>query len=97
MFSIDPDKPNIPAIARILSVLGMLSLIGSPVALLLSLSGIQAINGTYAVLGAIAAFVIALVLIGQAKTIELLAVVSTRVKSRFAIEHAVMPMAAAPA
>jgi hypothetical protein len=97
MFQIDPDKPNVPAIARILYLFGMLGLIGSIASMLLAFSGFPWVNETYAVAGAGAAFVLAVLMIGQAKTVELLAVVSARVKSRFAIDHAVIPGAAAPA
>jgi endonuclease/exonuclease/phosphatase (EEP) superfamily protein YafD len=96
VFAIDPDKPDIPPIARILSGLGLLCLLGSVVALLLAFSGYTWVTDTYAMAGALGAFLLAVVMIGQAKTIELLAVVSARVKSRFAIERAVMPATAAP-
>ena len=91
MFEIDPDKPNIPPIARILSALGIFTLFGSVIALLLAFSKYQWVNDTYAMVGAVAAFVVAVMLVGQAKAIELLAVISTRVKSRFAIDHAGLP------
>jgi len=87
MFEIDPDKPNIPALARILSGMGMLCLIGSVASLMLAFSGYEWINETYAMAGAVAAFLVALIFAGQAKILELLAVVSARVKSRFAIEN----------
>lgn len=96
MFANDPDKPNTPAIGRILSVLGMISLIASPVSMLLAFSRMAAVNQTYAIVGAIAAFVVGVIMIGQAETLKWLAVVSARVKSRFAIEHAMMPTAPAP-
>lgn len=86
VFEVDPDKPNIPAIARILSGMGVLSLIASGISILLSFSGYDWINETYAMIGAVAAFVLALIFVGQAKTVELLAIVSARVRSRFAIE-----------
>lgn len=86
MFEIDPDKPDIPALARILSGIGMLCLIGSVVAALLSFASYDWINEAYAMAGAVAGFLLALVFFGQAKILELLAVVSARVKSRFAIE-----------
>ena len=91
MFEIDPDKPNIPPIARILSALGIFTLFGSVIALLLAFSKYQWVNDTYAMVGAVVAFVVAVMLVGQAKAIELLAVISTRVKSRFAIDHAGLP------
>lgn len=86
MFEIDPDKPNIPALARILSGMGMLFLVGSVLALLLAFSRYAWVNEIYAMAGSVGAFLLALVLLGQAKTLELLAVVSARLKSRFAIE-----------
>ncbi len=86
MFEIDPDKPNIPALARILSGMGMLCLIGSAVSLMMAFSKYSWINETYAMIGAVAAFLLALLFAGQAKTLELLAVVSARLKSRFAID-----------
>jgi len=86
VFEIDPDKPNIPALARILSGMGMLCLIGSITSLILAFSGYEWINEAYAMAGAVAAFLVGLIFAGQAKILELLAVVSARVRSRFAIE-----------
>ena len=86
VFEIDPDKPDIPALARILSGMGMLCLIGSVMAILLAFSNYDWINETYAMAGAVAAFLLALVFAGQAKILELLAVVAARTKSRFAID-----------
>ena len=86
VFEIDPDKPNIPALARILSGMGILCLIGSATSGILAFSGYTWVNEIYAMAGAGGAFLLALVFIGQAKTLELLAVVSARVKSRFAID-----------
>ena len=95
MLTIDPDRPDIPSIARILSALGLLCLLGSIGAMLLALSHYTWVNQVYALVGAGAGLLIGALFIGQAKCIELLAVVSARVKSRFAIEHALMPTAAA--
>jgi hypothetical protein len=86
VFEVDPDKPDIPALARILSGLGILCLIGSAIAAMLAFSKYEWLNETYAMVGAVGGFLLALVFIGQAKTLELLAVVSARVKSRYAIE-----------
>lgn len=86
VFEIDPDKPDIPALARILSAMGILSLLGSILSLLLAFSGYAWVNEIYAMAGAVGAFLLALVFVGQAKTLELLAVVSARLKSRFAID-----------
>src|SRR4051812_2843673 len=86
VFEIDPDKPNIPALARILSGMGILCLVGSLISLMLAFSGYEWINEIYAMSGAVGAFLVALLFVGQAKPLELLAVVSARLKSRFAIE-----------
>lgn len=86
VLNVDPDRPDIPSIARILSGMGVLCLLGSVTGMFLALSGYEWVNDRYAMVGAVAAFLLALVFIGQAKTIELLAVVSARVKSRFAID-----------
>lgn len=96
VFEVDPDKPNIPAIARILSGMGVLSLVGSGICILLSFSGYTWLNETYAMIGAVAAFVLALIFVAQAKTLELLAIVSARVRSRFAIEGLTKSNATAP-
>jgi hypothetical protein len=86
VFEIDPDKPDVPALARILSGMGMLTLVGSMLSMLLAFSGYAWVNETYAMAGAAGAFLLALLFIGQAKTLEMLAVVSARLKSRFALE-----------
>ena len=86
MFELDPDKPQIPALARILSGMGMLLLLGSLTSMMLGFSGYAWVNEIYAMAGAAAAFLLALLFFGQAKTLELMAVVSARVKSRFAME-----------
>jgi hypothetical protein len=86
MFEIDPDKPQIPALARILSGMGMLLLLGSLTSMMLGFSGYAWVNEIYAMAGAITAFLLALLFFGQAKILELMAVVSARVKSRFAME-----------
>jgi len=85
-FDIDPDKPNTPALARILSGMSMLCLIGSAVAAMLSFSAYDWVNEGYAMAVAGGGFLLALLFAGQAKTLELLAVVSARLKSRFAID-----------
>ena len=86
VFEFDPDKPDVPAIARILSGVGFLCLLGAVFAMFLAVSGYVWVNDTYAMIGAGALFFLALILVGQAKTIELLAIVSARVRSRFAID-----------
>ena len=95
VFELDPDRPATPGIARILSVLGSLSLILSVALLIAAFSQFSWINTTYAFGGSAGAFMFAVIMIGQAKTLELLAVVSARVKSRFAIENAMRAPAAA--
>ncbi|MCC6914777.1 MAG: hypothetical protein IT566_13835 [Rhodospirillaceae bacterium] len=97
MFDIDPDKPNIPALARILSGMGLLLLVGSLVSMLLAFSGYAWVNEIYAMAGAGGSFLLALLFLGQAKIIEALAVVSARVKSRFAIDAAAAKVGAVPA
>ena len=94
MFEIDPDKPNIPALARILSGMGLLVLIASALSMMLAFSGYEWVNEIYAIAGAVGAFLIALLLFAQGKIIEQLAVVSARVKSRFAVEGAVKSLSA---
>ena len=85
-FDIDPDRPNIPALARILAWMGYLSLIACVGLMLAAFSRLPWVNPTIAMSASVGAFMFALVMIGQAKTMELLAVVSARVKSRFAME-----------
>ena len=97
MFEIDPDKPNIPALARILSDMGLLLLVASALAMILAFSGYEWANEIYAIAGSIGAFLVALIFLAQAKIIEQLAVVSARIKSRFAVEGAVKTLQAAAA
>lgn len=89
MFDVDPDKPNIPALARILSGMGLLLLVGCVSGLMLAFSGYAWVNEIYAMAGSVAAFLLALLFFGQAKILELMAVIAARTKSRFAIEGAV--------
>lgn len=96
MFDIDPDKPEIPALARIQLWMGVFCMIGSIVALLLAFSGYEWVNEAYAFGGAIFIFLMALLFVGQAKILELQAVISARVKSRFAMEGMARSMAATP-
>ena len=95
VFEIDPDKPNIPALARILSGMGLLTLVGSVMSMLLAFSGYEWVNEVYAMAIAAGAFLLALLFVGQAKTLEMLAVVSARLKSRFALEGVMKPGAGA--
>ena len=94
MFEIDPDKPDSPALARILSAMGMLCPMGSVISAMLAFSNYEWLNETYAMAGAVGAFLLALMFLGQAKILELLAVVSARVKSRFAIDSLAKTVAA---
>jgi hypothetical protein len=96
VFELDPDRPNIPGIARILWALGMLSLVLCIGLILLAFSRLMWVNQTMAWAGGIGAFMFALILLGQAKTLELLAMVSARVKSRFAMEGLLAHQQAAP-
>lgn len=86
MFDVDPDKPNIPALARILSGMGMLCLIGSAVSGMLAFAGYDWVNENVAMAGAVAGFLLALIFVALGKIMEQLAVVSARLKSRFAID-----------
>lgn len=92
MFEVDPDKPNIPALARILSGMGILLLVASVLSLFFAFSGYVWINEIYAMVGSVIAFLVALLVFAQAKILEALAVISARVKSRFAIEGAVQKL-----
>ncbi|MDX2143648.1 MAG: hypothetical protein SFV19_09860 [Rhodospirillaceae bacterium] len=97
VFHIDPDKPDIPAMATILQWMGIFCMIGCISALLLAFSGYEWVNDVYAFAGAIMALLFALLFVGQAKTLELQAVISARVKSRFAMEGALGGLGGLPA
>jgi hypothetical protein len=97
MFEIDPDKPNIPALARILSGMGLLLLIACISSMLLAFSGYEWVNEIYAIAGSIGAFLVALIFFAQGKIMEQLAVVSARAKSRFAVEAAAKAALSDPA
>jgi len=97
VFELDPDRPTIPGIARILLWLGVLSLIATVVLMLIAFSKLPWVNQTLAMGGAVGSFMFALIMIGQAKTLELMAVVSARLKSRFAIEQTLAAKNAAAA
>ena len=60
MFEIDPDKPDIPALARILSAMGMLCPMGSVISAMLAFSNYEWLNETYAMAGAVGAFLVEL-------------------------------------
>jgi hypothetical protein len=93
VFEVDPDKPNTPAIARMLSGMSVLSLVASGICILFLFSAYDGADETYTMIGAGATFMLALIFVGQAKTIELLAVVSARACARFAMENAAKPWA----
>lgn len=98
MLDIDPNKPDVPALARIALWTGVTVMVASIAAMMLAFSGYDWVNDVYALAASVLAFLIALILIGQGKTIEMLAVISARTKSRFAVEHALplgMPAASA--
>ncbi|MBL8644108.1 MAG: hypothetical protein JNK21_09245 [Rhodospirillaceae bacterium] len=98
MFDVDPDKPDIPALARIQLWMGVFCMIASICALLLAFSKFEWVNEVFAFAAAIGIFLIALLFVGQAKILELQAVISARVKSRFAMEgmaRSAMPAAGA--
>lgn len=95
MFEIDPDKPNVPALARILSGMGLFLLVGCMLAMMLAFSGYAWVNEIYALAASVGAFLVALIFFAQAKIMEQMAVISARVKSRFAIDGAVKQMSGA--
>ncbi|MDX2225140.1 MAG: hypothetical protein SFV21_20455 [Rhodospirillaceae bacterium] len=95
-FTIDPDKPDVPALARIALWTGVTVMVGSVAALILAFSGYEWVNDIYAFAAAVLAFLIALILIGQGRTMEQLAVISVRVKSRFATEGAIPVLLVTP-
>ncbi len=86
VFEIDPDKPDVPALAPIALWTGIVVMIGSIMALILAFSGYDWVNDIYALAAAVLAFLIALILIAQGKILELLAVVSFRVKVRVGMD-----------
>ena len=86
VFEVDPDKPDVPALARILSGMGILCLIGSAISGMLAFSAYSWVDENYAMAGAIGGLLLALIFVSQAKILELLALVSARVKSRYAID-----------
>jgi hypothetical protein len=52
VFEVDPDKPNTPAIARMLSGMGVLRLVASGICILLSFSAYAWVDETYTMIGA---------------------------------------------
>lgn len=85
-FNFNDDKPNAPAIARILNFMGWASIIGCICGLMLAFSGYPWVNDVYAMLGSGAAVILGILFIGQAKTLEALTILNARMKSRFALE-----------
>jgi hypothetical protein len=88
VFAVDPDKPDVPALAPIALWTGIAVMVGAIAALILAFSGYDWVNDVYAFAAAVLAFLIALILIAQGKILELLAVVSFRVKVRYGTETA---------
>lgn len=85
-FSFNEDRPNSPAIARILNFLGWMSIIGCICGIILAFSGYPWVNELYALAGAGASILLGVLFIGQAKTLEALTILNARMKSRFALE-----------
>ena len=85
-FSFDDDKPKTPAIARILSFMGWMSIIGCACGVMLAFSGYPWVNDIYALAASGAAIILGILFIGQAKTLEALTILNARMKSRFAME-----------
>ncbi|MBM3512756.1 MAG: hypothetical protein FJX59_03470 [Alphaproteobacteria bacterium] len=102
VFQIDPDKPDVPALAPIALWMGVTTMIGAIGSLILAFSGYDWVKDVYAFAAAVLAFLIALILIAQGKILELLAVVSFRVKVKVGVEGsssllANLPTLASPA
>jgi len=85
-YSFNDDRPNQPAIARILGFLGWMSIIGCVCGIILAFSGYTWVNELYALAGAGASILLGVLFIGQAKTLEALTILNARMKSRFALE-----------
>ncbi len=85
-FSFKDDRPNPPAIARILNFLGWMSVIGCACGIILAFSGYTWVNEIYAMAAAGASILLGVLFIGQAKTLEALTILNARMKSRFALE-----------
>lgn len=86
VFKVDPDKPDVPALAPIALWTGVTVMVGSLGSLILAFSGYDWVNDIYAFAAAVLAFLIALILIAQGTILELLAVVSFRVKMKVGVE-----------
>ena len=85
-YSFNDDRPRSPAIARILNFMGWTSIIGCACSTMLAFSGLPWVNDMYAMAGAGVALILGILFIGQAKTLEALTVLNSRMKSRFAME-----------
>lgn len=85
-FSFNEDKPTSPAIARILSFMGWMSIIGCACGIMLAFSGYPWVNDVFAMAGSGVAIILGILFIGQAKTLEALTILNARMKSRFALE-----------
>lgn len=96
VFNVDPDKPDVPALAPIALWMGVTTMIGAIGSLILAFSGYDWVNDIYALAAAVLAFLIALILIAQGKILELLAVVSFRVKVRVGVESGTSLLGALP-
>ena len=84
--ALNEDRPNPPAIARILGFMGWMSIIGCACGVMLAFSGYPWVNDLYALLASGAAIILGILFIGQAKTLEALTILNARMKSRFALE-----------
>ena len=85
-FSFNDDRPNSPAIARILNCMGWTSILGCACGLMLAFSGYDWVNDIYAMVGSGVSIILGILFIGQAKTLEALTILNARMKSRFAME-----------
>ena len=84
--ALNENRPNPPAIARILGFMGWVSIIGCACGVMLAFSGYPWVNGLYALLESGVAIILGILFIGQAKTLEALTILNARMKSRFALE-----------
>ena len=84
--ALNEDRPSAPAIARILSFMGWMSIIGCACGVMLAFSGYDWVNDVYAMAGSGVSILLGILFIGQAKTLEALTILNARMKSRFALE-----------
>ncbi len=85
-YSFNDDRPNPPAIVRILNFMGWTSILGCICGVMLAFSGYDWVNDLYAMLGSGVSIILGILFIGQAKTLEALTILNARMKSRFAME-----------